>query len=150
MRLERFSAYHEKAVTELFISSVHTLGASCYTPAQLDAWAPAGIDPTEWSGPLFDAYTLLALDCDELLGFGSIFPASGYLDRLFVSPAASGHGVGKALVLALEAKAEGDIWTYSSDNALGFFIHMGYKAVKEELCTRFDVQLHRTMMKKER
>ena len=87
------------ALAALFRESVHTLCAAHYTPAQLEAWAPAeGPDLADWDARFRAHVTLAAEVSGRLAGFGDLDPAACYLDRLYVHPAFCRRGV--AIVMA--------------------------------------------------
>ena len=59
------------ALAALFTDTVHTVNAADYTPAQLDAWAPAaGPDLQDWDKRFKDHITLVAEVEGRLAGFG--------------------------------------------------------------------------------
>ena len=67
------------ALAALFYETVHAVNAAHYTPAQLDAWAPAcGPDLAAWDKS-FRAHRTLVAELDgRLAGFGDLDPAAGY------------------------------------------------------------------------
>ena len=147
MRIRRFSPSDAAAVTDLFYRSVHELCAGEYTPVQLDAWAPAAIDPVSWTERLLDTYTLVAEDEGKIIGFGNL--DGHYVDRLFVSPQFAGTGVGKTILLALESKTQDYATVYASDTAKRFFERQGYRTIRENTVVRFSVSLRNWYMRKE-
>ena len=149
MRLERYRDEYREEVYRLFHDTVHTVCSSCYPKEALEAWATADVDTVKWTEGLLDTYSLIALDDDGvLLGFGSIDTERNYLDRLYVSSSSIGKGVGKALLGALEEKADGDISVYASDYALPFFQKHGYKLISGNIVHRNGIEIHNNLMKK--
>ncbi len=148
MRIIRFSSLMAKEAVKLFYDTVHTVCSADYTPVQCMAWAPSDIIPEEWVAPMLDTYALAAVDDGTLLGFGNIDINAGYLDRLYVSSSCQGRGIGKTLLLALEAKVSGTIHVDVSDTALGFFRHMNYSIVRENHVERRGVILRNWKMEK--
>ncbi len=148
MRIIRFNIAMAKEITDLFIGSVHFVCSRDYTEAECNAWAPYDIDPEIWVEPMLDTYSLVAMEGENILGFGNIDIDKGYLDRLYVSHLVQGRGVGKTLLLALEAKASGIITVNASDTALGFFKHMNYTVLRENHVERRGVILRNWVMEK--
>lgn len=126
------------ALAALFTDTVHTVNAADYTPAQLDAWAPAaGPDLQDWDQRFKDHITLVAELEGRLAGFADLDPAAGYLDRLYVGSKFQRQGVAAALCDALEqAAAARPLFTHASRTARPFFEHRGYRVVqaRQVLC----------------
>ena len=137
------------AIAALFYESVHGLCGGEYTPAELSAWAPDDGDPEAWAERFMDQYSLVAVDDGAVVGFGSADIPACCIDMLYVSPSASGHGVGKLLLSALESRLCGMAHVYASDTARGFFLHMGYRVVRDNTVIRHGVALHNQLMEKE-
>lgn len=138
------------ALAALFRESVHTLCAAHYTPAQLEAWAPAeGPDLADWDARFRAHVTLAAEVSGRLAGFGDLDPAACYLDRLYVHPAFCRRGVASALCDALEQAAPGrPITTHASRTARPFFAQRGYRVVRAQQVERRGVLLENFVMEK--
>ena len=137
------------ALRALFYGAVHTACAGDYTPAQLDAWAPASYDPAAWAQALFCRTILAAAEAGQLLGFGSIGP-DGYLDLLYVRGDCQGRGVGTALCAALEALYPAERLTvHASVTARPFFERRGYRVVRAQRVERRGQTLENFVMEKE-
>ena len=137
------------ALAALFYETVHTVNAAHYTPAQLDAWAPAcGPDLAAWDKS-FRAHRTLVAELDgRLAGFGDIDPAAGYLDRLYVHKDLQGRGVATALCNALEEAAAGPVVTHASVTARPFFARRGYRVLRAQQVERRGVTLANYVMEK--
>ncbi|WP_343286518.1 GNAT family N-acetyltransferase [Faecalibacterium sp. An122] len=138
------------ALAALFYETVHTVCTAHYTPAQLDAWAPAeGPDLAAWDDG-FRAHVTLVAELDgQLVGFGDLDPAAGYLDRLYVSRAFQRRGVASALCDALEGAARSrPIITHASRTARPFFERRGYRVIRAQQVERRGVQLENFVMEK--
>ena len=138
------------ALAALFTDTVHTVNAADYTPAQLDAWAPAaGPDLQDWDQRFKDHITLVAEVEGRLAGFADLDPAAGYLDRLYVSSRFQRQGVATALCDALEqAAAAGPFFTHASRTARPFFEHRGYRVVQARQVQCRGVSLENFRMEK--
>ena len=137
------------ALAKLFTETVHTVCAADYTPAQLDAWAPAcGPDLAAWDKS-FRAHRTLVAELDgRLAGFGDLDPAAGYLDRLYVHKDLQGRGVATALCNALEEAAAGPVVTHASVTARPFFARRGYRVLRAQQVERRGVTLANYVMEK--
>ena len=138
------------ALAALFTDTVHTVNAAHYTPAQLDAWAPAcGPDLEDWEERFQNHITLVAEVKGRLAGFADLDPVQGYLDRLYVSSRFQRQGVASALCDALEQAAAGrPIVTYASRTARPFFEQRGYRTVQARQVQRRGVSLENFLMEK--
>lgn len=137
------------ALAALFYETVHTVNAAHYTPAQLNAWAPAcGPDLAAWDKS-FRAHRTLVAELDgRLAGFGDLDPAAGYLDRLYVHKDLQGRGVATALCNALEEAAAGPVVTHASVTARPFFARRGYRVLRAQQVERRGVTLANYVMEK--
>lgn len=137
------------ALAALFYETVHTVNAAHYTPAQLDAWAPAcGPDLAAWDKS-FRAHRTLVAELDgRLAGFGDLDPAAGYLDRLYVHKDLQGRGVATALCNALEEASAGPVVTHASVTARPFFARRGYRVLRAQQVERRGVTLANYVMEK--
>ena len=55
MNIRRFINGDETALFRVFFSAVHDTASRDYTPEQVDAWAPADIDPDLWETPTYSS-----------------------------------------------------------------------------------------------
>lgn len=138
-----------RALAELFYHTVHTVNAGDYSKAQLDAWAPEDMDLEQWSRSFAGHRCLVAEKEGVVVGFGDIVPV-GCLDRLYVHRDHQREGIASALCERLERELPGDIVTYASLTARGFFVKRGYLAVQERQVERRGVLLTNFRMIKER
>lgn len=137
------------ALLALFYAAVHTGCAADYTPAQLDAWAPAEPDTAAWAAALSKGTALVAEEAGQPLGFGAIGP-DGYLDLLFVRPDRQGQGVGSVLCGFLEGLyPAGHVTVHASRTARPFFRRRGYQLVRTQQVARRGQTLTNHVMEKE-
>ena len=132
MELRRFSREDLEEILALFYQTIHQVNAADYSPAQLEAWAPAQPDRSRWT-TLEENYALVAWEKGRIVGFGDL-AADGLLDRLFVRFDCQGKGVGTALLQGLEAQAarqgNAGILTFASITARPFFQRHGYRELE--------------------
>ena len=135
-------------ILKLFYDTVHSVCKADYTPAQIDAWAPAAPDTERWRASLEKHYALVALADGTIAGFGDI-DETGYLDRLYVHKDYIRRGAGGALLKELEnAYPVTEITAHASITAKPFFELKGYVAVLEQRVTRRGVTMTNFVMKK--
>lgn len=131
----------------LFHGTVHTVNAGDYTPDQLRAWAPGTVDLAAWDASLSAHHALVAEE-GVVVGFGDI-DAAGYLDRLYVHKDYQRRGIGAALCTALEqAVSVGCITVHASITAKPFFLHRGYRVVRQQRVQRGAAALTNYVMEK--
>ncbi len=122
------------AICDVHLASIYVLCARDYSPEQVTAWcegkSPADyVEAIEQGGQL-----VVALVNEAIVGFGgiSIQPPIAEVKAVFVHPEATGHGAGRAILAALEAKAIGagctDFSLPASLTARRFYENNGYVA----------------------
>ena len=157
MQLKPYQPDNLTAMLALFHRTVHTVNAKDYTPQQQDAWAPGDVtrDPqrrARWDQTLREHLSLLAWEGEELMGFGDIDLAAGYLDRLYVGEDFQGRGVATALCDRLEQAArEAGCERVCSDvsiTAQPFFESRGYRVLQRQEVERQGVILVNFKMEK--
>ena len=133
---------------ELFYNTVHSVNAKDYTEEQLNVWATGRVDLQQWNCSFLKHKTVVAIENDEIVGFGDI-DDSGYLDRLFVHKDYQSMGIASAICNELECSIKGKlITTHASITAKPFFQHRGYRIVKEQKVIRQGIALTNYIMEK--
>lgn len=136
-------------IMNLFYNTVHIVNARDYSPTQIDAWAPCDLDEIQWDHSFREHYTLVAVENNEIIGFGDI-SRTGYLDRLYVHASHQGEGVASAICNQLEQYAKGTVTTYASVTARSFFESRGYRKVRQQTVERRGVKMTYFVMVKSR
>lgn len=135
-------------MAELFYNTVHSINAKDYAEEQLNVWATGRIDLQEWNRSFLKHKTIVAIENDEIIGFGDI-DNSGYLDKLYVHKDYQGIGVASTICNELEGSVKGmTITTHASITAKPFFLQRGYRVVKEQKVIRQGIVLINYVMKK--
>lgn len=135
-------------LAELFYNTVHSINAKDYTNEQLNVWATGRVDLQEWNISFLKHKTIVAMENDEIVGFGDI-DDSGYLDRLYVHKDYQGMGVASAICNELESSVKGKtITTHASITAKPFFQQRGYRVAKEQEAIRHGIVLTNYVMEK--
>lgn len=137
-----------KHLIKLFYNTVHTINAKDYTNEQLNVWASGNTDIDKWNLSLSEHFTLVAVKNDIIVGFGDI-DQTGYLDRLYVHKDYQNQGVATAICNKLESRfSVNKITVHSSITAKLFFVHRGYKVIKEQQVTKMGIALTNYVMEK--
>lgn len=109
-------------------------GRDHYDEDELDAMAPAGRDPGAVDGAVLDRadrYVAVAEANGDVVGVAGVHLEAGALLGVFVSPDATGEGIGAALLDAVESEARAaglDVLTIRSAlNAVGFYEACGFE-----------------------
>lgn len=139
-------------ILNLFYRAVHTICQKEYTPVQLDAWAPSQLDTEAWARSLDAHFTRVAVENDKILGFADL-EEPDYFDRLYILPEALHLGIARELAAQMEARAQQlgahRITVHASKTAKGFFLHQGYRVIREQSVERYGVSLTNYVMEKE-
>lgn len=137
-----------KYLAKLFYQTVHFINAKDYTEQQLNAWAPGNVDIEEWDFSLSRHFSLVAMKDGIIAGFGDI-DRTGFLDKLYVHKDYQNQGIATAICDNLEhAFHVSKITTHASITAKPFFLHRGYKVIKEQQAIRSNIPLTNYIMQK--
>ena len=148
MCLREYKPADCEQLAELFYNTVHSINAKDYAEEQLNVWATGRVDLQEWNLSFLKHKTIVAIENDEIVGFGDI-DDSGYLDRLYVHKDYQGIGVASAICNELEDSVKGKtITTHASITAKPFFQQRGYRVVKEQKVIRQGIALTNFVMEK--
>ncbi|MFI5335936.1 MAG: GNAT family N-acetyltransferase [Opitutales bacterium] len=138
-------------LVRLFGETIHAINLGDYTPAQVEAWAPAQPDLGRWRQKLAAEEVLVAEQAGRMVGFCSWDP-TGYLDFLYVHHACQRQGIAAALYAAAEqamlAKGLARVHTQASVTAQPFFLSRGFKVVKHQIVQVRGVDLPNAVMEK--
>lgn len=133
-------------LAELFYHTVHTVNARDYSQEQLGVWATGNVDLSVWNKSFLEHNTLVVIEKSIIVGFGDI-DSTGYLDRLYVHKDYQRQGIASVLCDKLE-NGFTKITTHASITAKPFFLHRGYKVVKEQQVVRNGISLTNYIMEK--
>lgn len=148
MQLREYEPADCEQMAELFYQTVHSVNAKDYTEEQLNVWATGKVDLHEWDKSFQEHRTIVAVEGDEIVGFGDI-DRTGYLDRLFVHKDHQREGIASAICDELERLANGKlITTHASITAKPFFQHRGCRVVKKQTVIRYGIDLTNYVMEK--
>ena len=149
VRIREFRAKDAVRLRGVFMSSVHTLASGFYTVEQLEAWAPATYDESEWARKLAKLRPFVAVADDQPVGYADL-QDSGYIDHFFVSARFSARGVGSALMQhihgAADARGIGRLSADVSRSAEAFFLRHGFELDYRQTVVRNGVPLENARM----
>lgn len=154
MHIRPYASGEELLLLAVFQSSVRGLAIRDYTPAQIDAWAPAIADDEarlRWIARMQVNRPWVAEVEGRLAGFADL-QASGYIDQLFVAADFAGHGVGGRLMRHLHdiARSQGmaELFSHVSLTAQPFFRHFGFVLESEQYPVVRGMALRNAVMRK--
>ncbi|QRG80116.1 GNAT family N-acetyltransferase [Citrobacter sp. R56] len=151
MIIRRFNNGDEIALFSIFLSSVHTIASHYYTHEQIEAWAPADIDPKQWAIHMRELRPFIVEMDGEIAGYADVQP-NGYIDHFFVSGTYPRQGVGTLLMNTIHEEARqlgiGELTSNVSKAAEAFFLRHGFHVVERGFPVRRGVVLQNALMRK--
>lgn len=151
MIIRRFNNGDEIALFSIFLSSVHTIASHYYTHEQIEAWAPADIDPKQWAIHMRELRPFIVEVDGEIAGYADVQP-NGYIDHFFVSGTYPRQGVGTLLMNTIHEEARqlgiGELTSNVSKAAEAFFLRHGFHVVERGFPVRRGVVLQNALMRK--
>jgi putative acetyltransferase len=151
MEVRRFKIGDELALFSVFFSAIHGIASRDYTRAQLEAWAPANLDPKLWESQMRDIRPFVVEANGEIIGYADVQP-NGYIDHFFVSGNHPRQGIGSLLMKTIheEAKLLGvdELTSNVSKTAESFFAFHGFQVVERRFPLRRGVTLQNALMRK--
>lgn len=148
MLLRKYTESDCKQLSELFFQTVHKINKKDYSKEQLNVWATGKVDIEEWNKSFLEHYTIVAVENNEIIGFGDI-DYSGYLDCLYVHCNYQRRGIATAICNQLEKSIDTNvITTQASITAKPFFEKRGYRVIKEQQVERNGILLTNYIMEK--
>jgi putative acetyltransferase len=151
MHIRPYRSEDAQALSALFFDAVRTLGAKAYSPAQVEAWAPAAPDPAEFAARCGDGRMVLVAEAGQgrVAGFIDL-EADGHIDRLFRSPEPWAVGAGAALLDAILDHAADQgldrLYVEASELARPLFERRGFRLVARREFERNGVMIHNYAM----
>ena len=141
------------ALAEIFFAAVRVAGARDYSPAQVEAWAPATLAPESFAARAGDGrLTGVAVDeGDTPLAYIDL-EADGHIDHFYCRPDRIGTGVAAALYAWLEDRARERgmalLYVEASEAARRFFLRRGFTVVARRDFEVRGVPIHNYRMEK--
>ena len=124
MRLRRYDARDEDAANDLWLRTWQAAYPQINFAERLDWWRQ------RWRNELVPGCEITIAEADdEMIGFVTVDPKTGYLDQLVVAPASWRSGVGAALIDAAKRvsplRLDLDVNTDNA-RAIGFYRRQGF------------------------
>jgi len=139
----------ETALHAVFHSAVHGIAAARYRPDQLNAWAPADYDMTQWAERIRRNQPVVAEIDAQPVAFADL-QATGTIDHFFVSAAHARQGIGQKLmdhILELAAqRGLSRVQAHVSLSAEPFFARNGFVVTARQTVTVRGVPLDNALM----
>jgi len=133
MHIRRFRPGEEATLFEVYRSAIHLIASKDYTEAQVQAWAPANLDPDQWTQRIRSIQPFVAQEGERIVGYADV-QANGYIDHFFVSGHHPRRGIGSALMATIENEAARLRLTELTSNvsltAQPFFARFGFAVVE--------------------
>lgn len=148
MQIREYLPSDCKQILTLFYETVHAINSRDYTKQQIDVWANGQIDEKVWNASFLMHYTLVAMQGNDIVGFGDI-DETGYLDHLYVHKEYQRQGIASTICEQLEKHCQTVfITTHASITAVAFFKKRGYQIEKKQEVIRQGIALTNYVMKK--
>jgi len=132
MRIREFRIGDESALRAVFRSAVHELASADYTPEQIEAWAPAALDPDIWIERMRCIRPFVVEFDGEILAYADV-QANGYIDHFFVAGPHARTGLGTLLMQRIRSTASARgitvLTSHVSRTAQPFFARFGFFVV---------------------
>ena len=133
--IEPFKESDLVEILTLFRETVRTINAADYSPEQIETWAPEKLDRERWLRILSENIAYIARIDGTIVGFGDA-TLDGTINHLYTHKDYQGHGIGTAILKALEqALIKHGIHqahTEASITAKPFFEKRGYTVIKSQ------------------
>jgi putative acetyltransferase len=147
-----FAFGDEPALQVVFYSAIHTIAASDYTPAQLDAWAPGRPDMERWTARMRAIQPFVVEEDGRIVGYADL-QANGYIDHFYVSGSDARRGMGRILMDRIHSRAEemklARLFSDVSRTAQPFFERFGFLVLEHRTVVVGGVSLPNARMTKD-
>lgn len=151
LEIREYRAADAPALHEVFHAAIHGTASADYTPEQVAAWSPTGIDHGRWAERMRGIAPFVAEEAGRIVGYADV-QADGYIDHFFVAPSAGRRGVGSALMRQIHERAaeRGIAALYSnvSITARPFFEQWGFVVEAEQRPIARGVAMTNFLMRK--
>ena len=151
VQVREFRTGDEPFLFRVYYSAIHQIARQDYTETQLNAWAPADLDPALWAEKVQGIKPFFVELGTEIVGYADV-QDNAYIDHFFVSGAHARQGVGGVLMKEIHAKAARlqlrELFADVSRTAQPFFARHGFVVAEQRLPLIRGVQLSNALMRK--
>lgn len=146
-----FKTGDEPSLFQVYYSAIHEIAIRDYTQEQIDAWAPADLDPTLWRQKMQEIRPFVAEIDGKIVGYADV-QSTGYIDHFFVSGSTPRQGVGSALMFRIHQRAAvlglSELTSHVSRTAQPFFLRNGFEILEQRRPERRGVVIPNALMRK--
>jgi putative acetyltransferase len=151
VQIRRYKPGEEQALFAVYYSAIHLTASRDYTPEQIQAWAPKGLDMNLWACRIRGINPFVAESNGEVVGYADL-QANGYIDHFFVSGTHARRGIGSLLMEHLlgEATALGlsELTSDVSRTAQPLYEKFGFVVVEQRRPERRGVVIPNAFMRR--
>jgi putative acetyltransferase len=151
MHIRRFAIGDELSLFQVYFSAIHEIAIRDYTMEQINAWAPADLDPELWRNHMRKLRPFVAELDGEIVGYADV-QANGYVDHFFVSGHHARQGVGTLLMGRIHQEAETlclqQLTSDVSRTAQPFFARFGFQIMEQRSPVRRGLVIPNALMRK--
>ena len=147
--VREFKTGDEEGVWSVFYSSIHQVCSNDYTEEQIQAWAPADLDPAIWVSKIQSIKPIVAVAGEKIIGYADL-QEDGKIDHFFVHGDYQAQGVGKSLMKKIIEKGvkKKRIYSEVSHTAKPFFENNGFKVAEVQQVNMRGVTLTNYIMER--
>ena len=149
MTIREFEIGDEDGLWRVYYSSIHQVCCKDYSEEQIQAWAPADLDPAIWVSKMQSIKPFVAIAGKKIIGYADL-QEDGKIDHFFVHGDHQSQGVGTILMKEIIAKSVNQKRLYSevSHTAKPFYEKNGFKVVKVQQVNMRGVTLTNNIMER--
>lgn len=147
--VREFKVGDEGGLWSVFYSSIHQVCSNDYTDEQIQAWAPADLDPAIWISKIQSIKPFVAITGEKVIGYADL-QEDGKIDHFFVHGDHQAQGVGNCLMKKIIEKGANKKRLYSevSHTAKAFYEKNGFKVTKVQQVKMHGVTLSNNIMER--
>lgn len=124
----------KKSMWDVQVNSIKEICKSHYTQDEIQAWLGL-LKPKRFKETIESKAVFVAIDGDDIVGFGQLDQENGHIEDLYVRPDHAKRGVGMKILLTLEdvAKRSGSLLLHGNStlNAIRFYEKAGFKLTRQ-------------------
>lgn len=152
-RIRPYENADAEALTEICLAAIQAIGATRYSPKQIEVWSGRHPGPSLYRGRVNRGATIfVAIDESDAPVAYALLERDGHLDRLYCRPDHTGCGLAERLLAAAEDKARSwdipRLYTEASELAHKAFARAGYAITHRRDFEIDGVAIHNYAMEK--